>query len=142
MELFFEKGELSEEEMAKGLKISMMNHEIFPLFCCSARLNMGTGRVLGFARDIAPAAIDTKIIKLEDGKTVTRDPKGDTVMFVFKTVSEAHLGNMSLFKVSSGTVKTGDDLVNSISGHSERINQLYVLNGKSRTQVNLSLIHI
>ena len=136
MELFFEKGELSEEEMAKGLKISMMKHEIFPLFCCSAKLNMGTGRVLGFARDIAPAAIDTKVIKLENGKTVTRDPKGDTVMFVFKTVSEAHLGDMSLFKVSSGTVRTGDDLVNSVSGHSERINQLYVLNGKNRTQVN------
>lgn len=136
MELYFEKGTLSEEEMVKGLKISMVNHDVFPLFVCSAKNNMGSGRIMGFIHDIAPAATDVPAVSRKSGKTLDCDSEGPTVAFVFKTISEPHLGEMSFFKVYSGKVKTGTELMNSLTGNSEKINQLYVMNGKKREAVD------
>ncbi|MBL7784956.1 MAG: elongation factor G [Chitinophagales bacterium] len=136
MEAFFEKGELSEEELAKGMKLAMHHHDIFPVFCCSAKKNIGSGRILGFIHDIAPSAQDVPPTKRESGKTLDCDPSGPVCLFVFKTISEPHLGDMSLFKVYSGEVKVGQELINSKTESSERIAQLYLLNGKNRTAVN------
>ncbi len=136
MELYFEKGSLDEAEMTKGMKMSMINHDIFPVFCCSAKRNMGTGRILGFIRDIAPSAAENPPTSRKSGKTLTCDAAGDPCAFIFKTVSESHLGDMSLFKVYSGELKVGMDLINSESGSSERISQLFVMNGKNRVQVD------
>ena len=85
MEIFFDKGNLDEEEMVKGLKLSMIHHDIFPVFCCSGKQNMGTGRVMGFIHDIAPAAVDMPPIQRVSGQTLSCDPKGCTNVFVFKT---------------------------------------------------------
>ncbi len=137
MELFFEKGTLSEEEMTKGLKLSMINHDIFPVFCCSAERNMGSGRVMGFLNDIAPSSHDMPPAERKSGKTLTCDPDGDTVLFIYKTISEPHLGDMSFFKVYSGTVKGGDELVNAVTRNTERLTQLYVMNGKKREAVEM-----
>lgn len=136
MELYFEKGTLTEEEMVKGLKLSMINHDIFPLFCCSSKQNMGSGRVMGFVHDIAPASCDMPAVSRKSGKTLDCDPDGPTVAFVFKTISEPHLGEMSFFKVYSGKVSVGDELVNNDSENSEKINQLYVMKGKQRESVD------
>ncbi len=136
MELFFEKGTLTEEEMTKGLKLSMINHDIFPLFICSAERNMGSGRIMGFLNDVAPAAVDMPPAERVSGKTLNCDPNGDTALFVFKTISEPHLGDMSFFKVYSGTVNSGDDLQNAVTAASERLTQLYVVNGKKREAVD------
>lgn len=136
MESFFEKGELSEEELAKGMKLAMHHHDIFPVFCCSAKKNIGSGRILGFIHDIAPSAQDVPPAKRESGQSLECDPNGPTCLFVFKTISEPHLGDMSLFKVYSGEVKVGQELINSKTESSERIAQLYLLNGKNRTAVN------
>ncbi len=136
MELYFDKGELSEEEMAQGMKASMINHDIFPVFCCSSKRNMGSGRVMGFIRDIAPAAVDMPPATRMSGKTLSCDPNGDKCLFVFKTASETNLGNISFFKVHSGTIQSGDDLTNSVTKGSERLNQIFVINGKKRDQVN------
>lgn len=136
MELYFEKGTLDEEEMAKGMKHSMINHDIFPVFCCSAKADMGTGRILGFIHDIAPSALDVPPVQRQSGKTLQCNPDGPVCLFVFKTISEPHLGDMSFFKVYSGEVKTGMDLVNSLNENTERLNQLFIMNGRNREQVN------
>ncbi len=137
MELFFEKGTLDEEEMAKGLKDSMIHHDIFPVFCCSAKADMGTGRILGFLHDIAPSALDVPPVKRESGKTLECKPNAPACLFVFKTISEPHLGDMSFFKVYAGEIKPGTDLVNSINENTERLNQLFIMNGRNREQVNV-----
>ena len=137
MELYFEKGSLNEDEMRKGLKQAMINHDLFPLFCLSAKNNMGSGRLMGFIDNVAPSANEMPSQKLSSGKELACDPSGPTCIFIYKTISEPHLGDMSFFKVYSGQVKTGDDLVNEQTGTSERINQLYVMQGKNRVNTNL-----
>ncbi len=136
MELYFEKGTLDEEELQNGLRLAVQTADFFPVFCVSARHNMGSGRLMGFIHDICPTAAEMAPAALSDGGAVKPDPQGEPLAFVFKTVSEAHLGEMSIFKVYSGTLKPGMDLNNVRKGHSERLNQLFVINGKLREQVN------
>ncbi|MGB0839296.1 MAG: elongation factor G [Chitinophagales bacterium] len=136
MELFFENDALTEEQMTKGFKGAMIAQEIFPVFCCSAKQNMGSGRVMGFIRDIAPSASEVNAVPQVDGDAVVCDPKGDTVLFVYRTSSEQHLGDVSYFKVYSGKLTSGSDFINSSTGGSERINQIYVMHGKDRDSTN------
>lgn len=136
MELFFEKGTLTEEEMARGLRISMAKHDIFPLFCCSAKLNMGSGRIMGFIHDIAPASKDMPPANCTNGTTLPCNPNAHLALFVFKTTSEPKVGDMSYFKVYSGILKTGAELINASNDSNERLNQLFLINGKERIAVN------
>ncbi len=136
MELYFEQGELSENEMAGGLKTAIVQQDIFPLFCCSAKQNMGSGRVLGFIADHGPAPNEVPPIKTTKGEELKCDSDGDPVLFVYKTAHEQNLGNLSFFKVYSGTLTTGTDLINASNGSHERINQIYNLNGKQRVNLN------
>lgn len=137
MELYFEKGELDEDEMRKGLKIAMIKHELFPVFCLSARQNMGSGRLMGFIDNVAPSSNEMPPVPLTNGETLTCDPNGKKALFIFKTISEPHLGEMSYFKVASGHISVGDDLVNAKNEHTERINQLFVMQGKKRENVEV-----
>ena len=134
MEIFFENGTLTEEELSKGLTLALANGDIYPVFCASGINNMGSGRVMGFLNDIAPSPADRKAIKTEDGKSVELDDSG-TTLFIYKTMSEPQVGNVSYFKVYSGKLKSGDELVNTQTGTTERFNQIYVSNGKNREQV-------
>lgn len=136
MELFFENGSLSEDELAKGLRIALTNQEIFPVFCCSATRNMGSGRIMGFINDIAPSPADRPAALLEDGNTLECDANGDTSIFIYKTISEPQVGNVSYFKVYSGTLRTGDELENTSTRGSERFNQMFVSKGKIRDGIN------
>jgi elongation factor G len=136
MEAYFEKGELSEDEMKAGLKKAMINHDLFPLFCLSARQNMGSGRLMGFIDNVCPAANEMPPQKTRTGETLACDAGGPACIFVFKTISESHVGEMSLFKVYSGIIRTGMELVNETTNVSERINQLYTVEGNSRTNIN------
>ncbi|MFH7320609.1 elongation factor G [Desulfurivibrio sp. D14AmB] len=135
MELYFEKGSLDEDEMRKGLKIGMLNREVFPIFCLSAKRNMGSGRMMGFIDNVAPSATEMPPEKTADGGELTCDPAGPPVLFVFKTLVEPFLGKVTFFKVCSGTVSEGMDLVNSATGETERLNQLFIMAGKNRNQV-------
>ncbi len=135
MEKYFEKGTLEESDMQKGLLISIRNHELFPLFCCSTKYNMGSGRVMGFIDYCCPSAAHMKPEKLTNGADLPCNSSNPAVAFVFKTVSEPHLGDMSFFKVCSGVVKAGDDLINTSNDTSERLSQLYILQGKKRENV-------
>ncbi len=136
MELYFEKGSLDEDEMRQGLKIGMLNHEVFPIFCLSAKQNMGSGRMMGFIDNVAPSATEMKPEPTVDGGEIKQETEGDPVLFVFKTLVEPNLGKMSFFKVISGTLKVGADLVNQQSGHTERLNQLFIMDGKNRNPVD------
>ncbi len=137
MEKYFDQGELTEEEMKAGLHTSMIKHDIFPLFCASAEKNMGSGRIMSFIDYVCPAPNEMPAQKTTAGKnTLPCDAKGPTCIFVFKTIIEPHIGELSLFKVYSGTVKAGSELVNENTGVTEKINQLFLLEGHNRVPVN------
>jgi len=135
MELYFEKGSLDEDEMRQGLKIGMMNHEVFPIFCMSAKNNMGSGRMMGFIDNVAPASIEMKPEPSETGDPMPHGANDPTTLFVFKTLVEPNLGKMSFFKVISGSIEVGTDLVNHQTDQTERLNQLFIMDGKNRNPV-------
>lgn len=136
MELYFEKGSLDEDEMRQGLKIGMMNHEVFPIFCLSAKLNMGSGRLMGFIDNVAPSSVEMKPEPSEKGDPMPHGAKDPTTLFVFKTLVEPNLGKMSFFKVISGSIEVGNDLINHQTGQNERLNQLFIMDGKNRNPVD------
>lgn len=133
MEKFFEAGTLTEEELATGLRIAIANQEIFPVFCCAAEHNMGSGRIMGFINDVCPNPADRPAADLEDGGKLVCSADGDTTIFIYKTISEPRVGNVSYFKVFSGVLTAGDELENASTGQTERFTQLFLANGKERT---------
>lgn len=136
MEKYFEQGTLSEDEMRIGLKKSLIHHDLFPLFCVSAKKDMGIGRILGFIDNVCPSASEMPEQVTMNGDSLPCKADGPACIFVFKTVNEAHLGEMSLFKVYSGTVTVGMELLNENNGTSEKLNQLFLLEGKKRIPVD------
>jgi len=135
MELFFEKGSLNEDELREGIKLGMMNHDMFPVFCVSALKDMGTGRLMGFIDNVAPSAADITPELSAEGNEVICLPNQQTSLFVFKTLYEANLGQVTFFKVKSGVLKQGDKLTNSRTNEEQIINQLYIMDGNKRQQV-------
>ena len=136
MELYFEKGNLDEDELRKGLKIGMMKHEVFPVFCVDAKNNMGSGRLMGFIDNVAPSAIEMPPEKSDNGEDIPCNIAGPTCLFVYKTLLEPHIGKLNFFKVLSGEVKVGDELTNDKGDTVERINQLFIADGKNRQAVD------
>lgn len=135
MELYFEKGTLNEDEMRKGIKAGMLNYDLFPVFCMSALNDMGSGRLMGFIDNVAPSAADLKSEQSVQGKEVLPDKDKSPVLFVFKTVHQPNLGQITFFKVKSGEVKVNDKLVNQRNGETEVLNQLFIMDGKERNPV-------
>lgn len=135
MEKYFELGELDENDMKDGLHKSMIKHDIFPVFCASANKNMGIGRIMSFIDNVCPSAIEMPPQKTTNGGTLPCDPNGPACIFIYKTIIEPHIGELSLFKVYSGTLKAGCELVNENTGVSERLNQLLLLEGHNRIPV-------
>ncbi|HMR88264.1 MAG TPA: elongation factor G, partial [Saprospiraceae bacterium] len=136
MEKYFEKGTLSEEELTEGLRIALAHQQIYPVFCCSATKNMGSGRIMGFINDVVPSPADVPAFSLVDGNTLTYDTKATPSIFIYKTISEPQVGLVSYFKVYSGTVRAGDDLINAKNGTHERISQVFEANGKIRNTID------
>ena len=136
MEKYFDKGELDEDEMKAGLKKAMINHDLFPLFCLSAQRNMGSGRLMGFIDNVCPSSNEMSPQKTKAGEELACDANGPACIFVYKTVSENHVGDLSYFKVYSGTIKTGMELVNESNGVVEKINQLFLMEGNKRLPVH------
>ncbi len=134
MEHFFESGTLDEIELVHGLRKGIANQTLFPVFCASSTKNMGTGRIMGFINDVCPSPFDRPAAKTKTGE-INVDSAGPTTLFIYKTFSEPKVGRVSYFKVYSGKVKSGDELINNHNRVHERLNQLFVSNGKSREQV-------
>ncbi len=136
MEKYFDKGELDEDEMKLGLRKAMINHDLFPVFCLSAERNMGSGRLMGFIDNVCPSANEMPPQSSKSGEKVNCDANGPACIFIYKTVSEPHVGELSFFKVYSGTIKSGMELENETTGVTEKITQLFLVEGNKRTNVN------
>ena len=135
LELFFDKGTLNEDELRQGIKAGMLNHELFPVFCASALNDMGTGRLMGFIDNVAPAAADLKAEQSLEGDTIEPKASADTSLFVFKTVYQPNLGQLTFFKVKSGEINLNDKLENSRNDKVEILNQLFIMDGSKREPV-------
>ena len=139
LEKFFEQGNLSEEEMRGGIHDAIQNQVFIPMFCTSAENNIGVARLCDFIAKYGASPDDRKTVKAINSKEeeieVSLDGK-ETVIQIFKTMAESHVGELSLFRVYSGSIKTGTDLFNTNRNSSERMGQLFILNGKNRTQID------
>ena len=136
MEKYFDKGELSEDEMKAGFKKAMIAHDLFPLFCLSAERNMGSGRLMGFIDNVCPSANEMPAQTTKSGEKLTCDANGPACIFIYKTISEPHVGEMSFFKVYSGTIKVGMELENEVTGVTEKINQLFLVEGNKKSSTH------
>ena len=139
LEKFFEQGSLSEEEMRNGIHRAIQDQTFIPLFCTSATSNIGVARVCDFISKYGSSPDDRKTVTAQDGQGNDVDVSLDgseTVLQIFKTMSESHVGELSLFRVYSGKVKTGKDYHNTNRNINERFGQMFILNGKNRTQVD------
>jgi len=136
MELYFDKGTLSEDEMRKGMKLGMIQRDLFPVFCTCARKDIGVGRLLEFIVNIAPTPNEKGVRKVVSGKEPKMDESEAPSLFVFKSAVESHVGEITHFKVMSGTIKEGLDLQNAQTDNKERLSQVYVSAGKNREKVD------
>ena len=139
LEKFFDEDGLSEEDMRNGIHRAIQDQTFIPLFCTSATSNVGVARVCDFISKYGSSPDDRKTITAHDqqGNDVEVSLDGsDTVLQIFKTVAESHVGELSLFRVYSGKVKTGQDYHNSDRYTNERFGQMFILNGKNRTLVD------
>ena len=135
MEKFFEEGTLSEDDMRAGIRAGLVTRDMFPVFCVCAGRDMCVRRTLEFLGNVVPCTDKMPRLVTTEGVEVTPDANGPTSLFFFKTTVEPHIGQVSYFKVLSGRVKSGDDLLNADRGSKERIAQLFVTDGQTRTEV-------
>ncbi|GHT26009.1 elongation factor G [Bacteroidia bacterium] len=135
MEKFFDAGSLSEDEMREGIRKGLLARGMFPVICASAAKDMGARRLMEFLGNNVPSVPEMPLYKNTEGKEIKPDAAAPTSAFIFKTTVEPHIGRVSYFKVMSGTLKTGDDMLNEDRGSKERISQLFVVAGQNRTEV-------
>ena len=121
MEKFFESGELTEDEIRKGLNLGIIAGEAYPVFCVSAKKDIGVKRLLEFTKNVVPAP--------------TCKADGPASLFIYKNDVEAHLGEVSFFKVMSGTITTGMDLEDPVTGNKERLSAIYAVAGLKKEPV-------
>lgn len=136
MEKFFEEETLTEDEMREGIRKGLITRSIFPVFCVCAGKSMGVRRLMEFLGNVVPFVSDMPKVHNTRGEEVAADPAGPTSLYFFKTGVEPHIGEVSYFKVMSGTVKAGDDQTNADRGSKERIANLYVCAGANRQPVD------
>ena len=135
MELYFDKGVLTQDEMRKGLKFGLAKRDLIPVFCASGKRDIGAKRLMEFIINVAPGPLEAPAFKTVDGKEVLADSSAPTSLFVFRSSVEPHLGEMTYFRVVSGKVTEGMELINTKTGNKEKISQLFAVAGKGRVKV-------
>lgn len=138
MEKFLSSGELSVEEIRKGLCERVVMCDLAPVFCCSAYHNLGVKEVLDEVADVLPSPLDVHPQKGPsggDGAVVEIRPEATAPVAatVFKTLAEAHLGELSLIRLWAGHLEPGKELLNTSRARSEKMGTLYHLTGKERS---------
>ena len=136
MELYFEEGTLNEDQMRSGMHKGLIARDLFPVFCVAAGKDMGVRRLMEFLGNIVPFVSEMPKPVTKDAEEVTCASDGPASIFVFKTSIEPHLGEVSFFKVMSGKISEGMDLINMTKGNKERLSQLYCVAGNKRDGVN------
>ena len=138
MELYFEKGALTQDDIRSGLKLGVANREVMPIFCCSAKRDIGTKRLMEFIINVAPGPTTPtsapKFVSIE-GEELVADASQPTVVFVFKSQIEQHIGEITYFRVVRGKITEGMELVNSRTGNKEKLSQIFAVAGKNRIKV-------
>ena len=137
LEKFFDAG-ITEEELRGGLHQAFQSQIFIPVFFTSSETNVGVGRLMDFISKYASSPDDHKetIAKNGDDEEVTiRLDANEAVAFVFKTINEPHIGELSFVKVMAGTLKAGEDVVNTNTDEPQRLGQMFILNGKNRDKV-------
>lgn len=140
LEKFFEEGTLSEDEFKSGLKKGISTASIFPVIACAATSNIGASSILDLALDYLPnpsevTPVVAKNAGNEEDMEIICSADNPTAVYVFKTISEQHVGDLSLVKVFSGKINSGLELTN-VQTSSERVGQIYELTGKDRKEVD------
>ncbi|EGQ17652.1 elongation factor G [Prevotella nigrescens] len=135
MEKFFETETLTEDEMREGIRKGLVARSIFPVFCVCAGKDMGVRRLMEFLGNVVPFVSEMPKVHNTRGEEVAPDPNGAESVYFFKTAVEPHIGEVSYFKVMSGSIKVGDDLTNADRGSKERIGQLFACAGSNRIPV-------
>lgn len=136
MEKFFDSDSLTEDEMREGIRKGLVTRSIFPVFCVCALKDMGVQRLMEFLGNVVPFVSEMPKVRNTRGEEVTPDTNGPESIYFFKTGIEPHIGEVSYFKVMSGTIKPGDDLLNADRGSKERIGQIYAGAGANRIPVD------
>ena len=136
MEKFFEEETLTEDEMREGIRKGLVTRSIFPVFCVCAAKDMGVRRLMEFLGNVVPFVSEMPKLHNTRGEEITPDSEGPESVYFFKTGMEPHIGEVSYFKVMSGSVKPGDDLTNADRGSRERLGQIYVCAGANRLPVD------
>lgn len=135
MEKFFEEETLTEDEMREGIRKGLITRSIFPVFCVCAGKSMGVRRLMEFLGNVVPFVSDMPKVHNTRGQEVPADIDAPTSLYFFKTGVEPHIGEVSYFKVMSGSVKPGDDLTNADRGSKERMANIFVCAGANRQSV-------
>ncbi|MEY2408072.1 MAG: elongation factor [Verrucomicrobiota bacterium] len=138
MEKFFEQGSLTEEQLRAGEHAAVQKQSIIPLFFASAETNVGVARMMDFIAKYGSSPLDRERVQAQDlsGRKVDVVLNGpDPALYVFKTMTEPQFGELSYFRLYSGHVHAGMDLYNADRKCTERLGQIYVLNGRNRTAV-------
>ena len=136
MEKFFDQGSLTEDEMREGIRKGLAARDILPVFCVSALKDMGVRRMMEFLGNVVPFVSDMPKPENNKGEEIAADSAAPTSLYVFKTSVEPHIGEVSYFKVMSGTLKAGEDMTNMRTGNKERIAQIFCVCGQIRTNVD------
>ena len=136
MEKFFEEESLTEDEMREGIRKGLVTRSIFPVFCVCAGKDMGVRRLMEFLGNVVPFVSEMPKIHNTRGEEVAAEADAPTSIYFFKTGMEPHIGEVSYFKVMSGSVKPGDDLTNADRGSKERIGTIYACAGANRIAVD------
>ncbi len=136
MEKFFEEETLTEDEMREGIRKGLVTRSIFPVFCVCAGRSMGVRRLMEFLGNVVPFVSEMPKVHNTRGEEVPAEAGGPESLYFFKTGVEPHIGEVSYFKVMSGSVKPGDDLSNADRGSKERIANIYVCAGANRQPVD------
>ncbi len=135
MELYFEKGTLTQDDIRAGLKLGVAKRDVMPIFCCSGKRDIGTKRLMEFIINVAPGPLKAPNFLTTEGEELPADETQPTVAFVFKSQLEQHIGEISYFRVIRGKITEGAELVNSRTGNKEKLSQLFAVAGKNRIKV-------
>jgi len=135
MELFFSNDSLTEEEIRKGIAKGLLTRGMFPVFCLSAKQNIGIDSLMEFIVNEAPSITDMPVPKNSKGQEVRPNSAGPASVYVFKSSIEEHIGEINYFRVYSGKITENLDVVNTNNSTKERLSQLYVCAGKNRVRV-------
>lgn len=135
MEMYFDKGTLTQDDIRSGLKIGVAKRKVMPVFCTSGKRDIGTKRLMEFIINVAPGPTVAPAFPATDGSLIEADSDAPAVLFVFKSQLEGHIGEINYFRVIRGKVVEGMELVNSRTGNKEKISQLFAVAGKNRIKV-------